>query len=125
MSGGARQATIMHAQNSTISAPLVKPSASSLLPPAGTVVLCLLTVGVSVAQTIAADSGQWSQPIGVIPASLFRLSSITGVAEGQAIPVWLTLFVYIFLHGGWSHVLPNMAGLWVFGAIAEPVMGTR
>ena len=30
-----------------------------------------------------------------------------------------------FLHGGWWQVLPNMAGLWVFGAIAEPVMGTR
>ncbi len=86
--------------------------------------MCLLTIGASIAQSIG-DSGQWARAIGVVPASVLHLSSITSVGEGQAIPVWLTLFTYVFLHGGWSHVLPNMAGLWVFGAIAEPVMGTR
>ncbi|HEV3006362.1 MAG TPA: rhomboid family intramembrane serine protease [Pirellulales bacterium] len=56
---------------------------------------------------------------------MLHLSNFASVGDGQVIPVWLTLFTYVFLHGGWWHVLPNMIALWVFGAIAEPVMGTR
>ena len=93
-------------------------------PPTATWVLCLLTVGVSVAQSVA-DDGRWAQAVGVIPAGLLDLRSLAGIGPGQVIPVWLTLFTYVFLHGGWWYVLPNMAGLWVFGTIAEPAMGTR
>src|SRR5713101_9101554 len=114
----------MHAQNSIASDALVKPTGASFLPPVGTLALCLFTLGASIAQSIA-DSGRWRQAIGVVPASVLHLSSITRIGEGQVVPVWLTLFTYMFLHGGWWHVLPNMAGLWVFGALAEPVMGKR
>ena len=110
--------------NSTASDALGRPTDTSLLPPVGTVALCLLTIATSIAQSIA-DSRRWTQAIGVVPAHVLHLSSITSIGEGQVIPVWLTLFTYVYLHGGWWHVLPNMAGLWVFGAIAEPVMGTR
>jgi len=110
--------------NSTGSDALGRPTDTSLLPPVGTVALCLLTIATSIAQSIA-DSRRWTQAIGVVPAHVLHLSSITSIGEGQVIPVWLTLFTYVYLHGGWWHVLPNMAGLWVFGAIAEPVMGTR
>jgi membrane associated rhomboid family serine protease len=95
-----------------------------LLPPTGTLTLCLLTLGASLAQSIA-DQGQWREAVGVVPAGVWHLSSLIRVGAGQIVPVWLTLFTYLFLHGGWWHVLPNMAGLWVFGALAEPVMGTR
>ena len=114
----------MHAQDSAASEGQVKPAHSSVLPPSGTLILCLLTIGASIAQCIG-DSGRWTLAIGVVPASVLHLSSINSIGEGQIIPVWLTLVTYLFLHGGWWHVLPNMAGLWVFGAIAEPVMGTR
>jgi membrane associated rhomboid family serine protease len=94
-----------------------------ILPPPGTLTLCLLTLSGSVAQSIA-DNGEWTQAVGVVPANVWHFSAYAGIAEVQVIPVWVTLFAYLFLHGGWSQVLSNMLGLWVFGAIAEPVMGT-
>lgn len=114
----------MRAQNTPASDALVQSTRASLLPPAGTLTLCLFTIGASIAQSIA-DRGRWGQAVGVLPASVLHLSSITRVGQGHVVPGWLTLFTYMFLHGGWWHVVPNMAGLWVFGAIAEPVMGTR
>jgi membrane associated rhomboid family serine protease len=114
----------MHTQSSTASETLSKPTGTSLLPPAGTMALCLLTIGTSIAESIP-EGGSWTQAVGVVPASVLHLSSITSIGEGQVIPVWLTLCTYVFVHGGWWHVLPNMAGLWVFGAIAEPALGTR
>jgi membrane associated rhomboid family serine protease len=46
-------------------------------------------------------------------------------ADTQVLPAWLTLFSYMFLHGGVVHLLTNMTCLWVFGILAEPVMGTK
>src|SRR2546422_11246273 len=97
----------MHPQNSTASDALGKPTRASLLPPVGTLALCLLTLGVSLAQSLA-DSGRWGQAVGVVPASVLHLSSLTRIGAGQVIPGWLTLLTYMFLHGGWWHVLPNM-----------------
>jgi membrane associated rhomboid family serine protease len=97
---------------------------TSFLPPTGTLAVCLLTLCVSVAQSFG-DGERWAQALGVVPASLWHFSSIATVGVGQVIPAWLTPFVYVFFHGGWWHVLPNMTAVWVFGAIVEPVMGTR
>jgi len=38
--------------------------------------------------------------------------------------VW-TLFTYMFLHGGFSHILFNMLALWMFGTMLERVWGSR
>lgn len=38
--------------------------------------------------------------------------------------VW-TLFTYMFLHGGFSHILFNMLALWMFGSMLERVWGSR
>ena len=122
--GGTAPPPIVQAPLSTNSQAVTKPAGSSLLPPTGTFVLCVATIAASIAQSIW-DGGRWTQAVGVEPASLLSLSSLMSTADGQLIPVWLTLFSYVFPHGGWWHVLPNMAALWVFGAIAEPVMGTR
>ena len=35
----------------------------------------------------------------------------------------LTLFTYMFLHGGWMHVIGNMLFLWVFGDNIEDAIG--
>lgn len=40
------------------------------------------------------------------------------------IPIWLTLFSSIFLHGGIIHVLGNMLYLWIFGDNVEDAMGS-
>lgn len=118
----------MQFPNATVGDRLVKPAKASLFPPVGTLILCLITLCVAVAQ-ITPDGGGWSSAFGVIPVKLLDFSSLLSLADGQvvpqAVPVWLTLLTHVFPHGGWWHALPNMTALWVFGAIAEPVMGTR
>lgn len=39
------------------------------------------------------------------------------------IPVHLTIFTAMFMHGGWLHLVGNMMYLWVFGDNLENVMG--
>ncbi|MEM7192064.1 MAG: rhomboid family intramembrane serine protease [Pseudomonadota bacterium] len=39
------------------------------------------------------------------------------------IPERLTLITYMFLHGGWVHLIGNMLFLWVFGDNIEDAMG--
>jgi membrane associated rhomboid family serine protease len=63
--------------------------------------------------------------IGLIPARVSNLATLAAVGSGQWVPAWLTLVTYIFPHGGWWHVTMNMAGLWFFGRLAEPIMGTE
>ena len=40
------------------------------------------------------------------------------------IPVWLTLFTAMFLHGSWMHLAGNMLFLWVVGDNVEEVLGS-
>jgi membrane associated rhomboid family serine protease len=56
---------------------------------------------------------------GITPASVgFGL----GGAE-LAIPFPVTFLTYMFLHGGWMHLIGNMLFLWVFGDNVEHAMG--
>lgn len=43
--------------------------------------------------------------------------------QATPIPVFLTLFTSMFLHGGWAHLLGNMLFLWIFGDNLEDEMG--
>ncbi len=121
--GGITPLLTMHPQNSTTEELITKPTTPSLLPPPGTLGLCLLTVATAIAQSLW-DGERVSQAVGVVLGNLPNPSSLTGVGKGQVIPGWLTLFTYVFPHGGWWHVLPNMTALWIFGAIAERMTGT-
>jgi rhomboid family protein len=58
---------------------------------------------------------------GVTPAVLFDLRDLP--LQFQALPDQLTLVSYMFLHGGWMHLIGNMAFLWVFGDNVEDAMG--
>lgn len=76
----------------------------------------------------------WFIPLGdedvtayaVIPA---KLMAGTGgetafFATGAVlVPERLTLITYMFLHGGWIHLIGNMLFLWVFGDNIEDAMG--
>ncbi|ODR98298.1 rhomboid family intramembrane serine protease [Methyloceanibacter superfactus] len=62
----------------------------------------------------------------VVPAKL--LASTGGgtafFANGAVlVPERLTLVTYMFLHGGWLHLIGNMLFLWVFGDNIEDAMG--
>ena len=67
----------------------------------------------------------------LIPSELFHAAvpgAVPGGVEavpggGVAVPRWLTLITYQFLHGGILHLLFNMLFLWVFGDNVEDAMG--
>jgi membrane associated rhomboid family serine protease len=40
-----------------------------------------------------------------------------------SLPIWITLFTSMFLHGGLVHLLGNMLYLWIFGDNVEDAMG--
>jgi membrane associated rhomboid family serine protease len=40
------------------------------------------------------------------------------------IPIWMTLFTAMFLHGGWMHLIGNMLYLWIVGDNVEEVLGS-
>lgn len=58
---------------------------------------------------------------GMLPAVLFDHRQLA--PELVVVPAELTLLSSIFLHGGWLHLLGNMAFLWVFGDNIEDSMG--
>ena len=45
------------------------------------------------------------------------------VEAATAIPVWISIFTCMFLHGGWMHLLGNMLYLWIFGNNIEDRLG--
>lgn len=58
---------------------------------------------------------------GAIPAVVNHAAVLP--AEYTKLPPELTLVSYMFLHGGWLHLIGNMAFLWVFGDNVEDALG--
>jgi len=57
---------------------------------------------------------------GAIPFEITHGQEVTSQA---AVPIPLTLFTAMFLHGGWMHVIGNMWYLWIFGNNVEDKLG--
>jgi membrane associated rhomboid family serine protease len=58
---------------------------------------------------------------GVIPAEFHLGAGLR--SDFATIPESLTLVTYMFLHGGWMHLIGNMLFLWVFGDNVEDATG--
>lgn len=58
---------------------------------------------------------------GFIPALLFGF--VEPNIQYAVFPEEFTLVTYMFLHGGWLHLLANMMFLWVFGDNVEDAIG--
>ena len=56
---------------------------------------------------------------GITPAALGANMPLSAVA----VPAELTFLTYMFLHGGWMHLIGNMLFLWIFGDNVEHAMG--
>lgn len=91
------------------------------VPPLATLVLLLITVAIFIGQVLAGSS-EWQRAAGIIPANVAHILRADDI---QVLPARMTLFSYMFLHTGFFHLLTNMACLWMFGFLAEPVMGTK
>jgi membrane associated rhomboid family serine protease len=59
---------------------------------------------------------------GVVPSELLDLSRVPN-PEFNPVSEPITLLTYMFLHGGWLHLLGNMAFLWVFADNVEDAFG--
>jgi membrane associated rhomboid family serine protease len=55
---------------------------------------------------------------GATPASVLHNAPQAGQLPPEA-----TLITYMFLHGGWEHIIGNMVYLWVFGDDIEDALG--
>ena len=85
-------------------------------------------IGINVAVFLFYQFGASAQDVrnayfgyGVIPAVLFDHRELTPALV--QVPEELTLISYQFFHGGWMHLISNMAFLWVFGDNVEDSMG--
>jgi membrane associated rhomboid family serine protease len=58
---------------------------------------------------------------GMIPAVVHHTAVLPD--ELAFLPAPVTLVTYMFLHGGWMHLLSNMLFLWVFGDNVEDALG--
>ncbi len=58
---------------------------------------------------------------GAIPAVLTDRAQLGGAL--QVVPEQLTVLTYMFLHGGWLHLIGNMAFMWVFADNVEDGFG--
>lgn len=59
--------------------------------------------------------------LGLVPVELGNLSF--NEISLASIPEPLTLLTYTFIHGGWLHLLANMAFMWVFADNVEDAFG--
>ncbi len=62
------------------------------------------------------DCSTWIDPLGIL--------ALVPIEVVKNLFVW-QLATYLFLHGGFGHILWNMLALWMFGADIESVWGTR
>jgi membrane associated rhomboid family serine protease len=62
---------------------------------------------------------------GAIPLEITTLTDIVRFPDHPTaiVPIPLTLFTAMFVHGGWVHLLSNMWYLWLFGDNVEDSMG--
>jgi membrane associated rhomboid family serine protease len=91
------------------------------VPPYATWALIAVNVVVFLVQTVVLDDAAATtmvQYFGTMPAALFH-----HVPQPGPLPAELTLVTSLFLHGGWLHLIGNMAYLWVFGDDIEEAIG--
>ena len=59
--------------------------------------------------------------LGFSPAAL--TSAVPDSMNRAPVPAWATIFISMFLHGGFLHIAGNMLYLWIFGNNVEDAMG--
>jgi membrane associated rhomboid family serine protease len=101
----------------------LKDDTPSALPPYATVSLMVVCVAVFLWQrTLDIEAGRRAvDALGAIPAVLLTDARLP--VDLQWLPRYASLFTYMFLHGGWLHLLGNMLYLWIYGDNVEDAMG--
>lgn len=58
--------------------------------------------------------------LGFIP---YEVSHFEDLSPENLVPIPLTIFTSMFIHGGWLHLISNMLYLWIFGDNVEDKLG--
>ncbi len=84
-----------------------------------------LTPGVKKLMIINGAIFLFQQIAGVIsPGTLEEVFGLSHIGFFDQFKIW-QVFTYMFLHGGWMHILFNLLGLWMFAGELEQHWGTR
>ncbi|MDH5436957.1 MAG: rhomboid family intramembrane serine protease, partial [Gammaproteobacteria bacterium] len=94
------------------------------LKPYVTIALVIICLVVFLWQLSLGTAGQNAiVAFGAIAAVIFDYKQLP--SELSFIPVWMSIFTSLFLHGGWMHLISNLLFLWVFGNNVEDAMGHK
>ncbi len=85
-----------------------------------TFVLIALNIAIYAVQAGASDTTETAI---LLNFALFPAAVTGDAVTGGFMPPSLSLVTYMFLHGGWMHVLLNMLFLWVFADNIEDALG--
>jgi rhomboid family protein len=85
-----------------------------------TFVIIALNLAIYVVQASASDATATAI---LLNFALFPVAVTGDAVTGGFMPPALSLVTYMFLHGGWMHVLFNMLFLWVFADNIEDALG--
>jgi rhomboid family protein len=73
--------------------------------------------------TIPAEITHGVDLVGPVQIALPDGTTDTIVEAAGPVPIWLTLFTSMFMHGGWAHLGGNMLFLFIFGDNVERLYG--
>ena len=85
-----------------------------------TFVIIALNIAIYAVQAFASDATATAL---LLNFALFPVAVTGDAVTGGFTPPLLSLVTYMFLHGGWMHVLFNMLFLWVFADNIEDALG--
>ena len=83
-------------------------------------VLANIVVFIYIKYIVVADNQQLFLQLGFIP---YEISHLADINPKDLVPIPLTIFTSMFIHGGWLHLLSNMLYLWIFGDNIEDRLG--
>ncbi|MEK7397559.1 MAG: rhomboid family intramembrane serine protease [Candidatus Poribacteria bacterium] len=96
----------------------IRDNVQSKTPPIVTIVLIVINVAVFFFEvSLGSRLNEFLFAFGFVPSKFFHL-----LERGDFVAI-LPLFAYMFLHGGWLHIIGNMWFLWIFGDNVEDRMG--
>lgn len=86
-------------------------------------IIALCCVGFLWQMSLGADGQTAIRALGVTPATLVGGAQLP--PELHTVPVWMTVFTSMFMHGGILHLAGNMLYLWIFGDNIEDCVGSK
>src|SRR4029453_17488151 len=86
------------------------------------VTFTLIAINIAIFSFLTATSDKVATEI-LVNFAMFPVAVSGEAVTGGFMPPLLTLLTYMFLHGGWMHVLLNMLFLFVFGDNIEDALG--